>query len=100
MGNSRLAHAYHRLPAPGPPVTWAGSARWAEVAEEAAGGTAARRRDGRALTPGGRRRGEVRARGRRRAPRPVSRKQAGSGVAQGGPGDGGGPGPAPPSGPA
>lgn len=80
-------------------MTWAGSARWAEVAEEAAGGTAVRRCDGRAPTPGGRRRGEVRAGGRSRVPRPVSGKQAGSGVAQGGPGGGGGPGPAPPSGP-
>ncbi|XP_059018355.1 vesicle-trafficking protein SEC22c isoform X4 [Mustela lutreola] len=52
MENSRLAHAYHRLPAPGPPVTWAGSARWAEVAEAAADGTAARRRGG---ATGGRR---------------------------------------------
>lgn len=42
--------------------------------------------------------GEVRARGWSRAPRPVSRKRAGSGVAQGGPGGGGGAGPAPPSG--
>lgn len=53
MKNSRLAHAYHRLPAPGPPVTWAGSARWAEVAEEAAGGTAARRQGGEAARPAG-----------------------------------------------
>lgn len=38
----------------------------------------ARRRGGRLLTPGGRRPGEVRACGRRRAQRPVSRQQADS----------------------
>ena len=57
----------------------------------------AKRRGGRPLTAGGRSPGKVRAGGRRR---PVSREQAGSGMAQGGPGGGGGSGPAPLSSPA
>lgn len=48
-------------PAPGPPVTWAGSVRWAEVAEAAADGTAARRRGG---ATGGRRLPEAAVRAR------------------------------------
>lgn len=52
-------------------------------------------RGGRPPTPGGRCRGEVRAGGLRRALRSVSREQAGSGVAQGGPGSGAPPHPGP-----
>lgn len=79
---SRLAHAQGRLPVPGLPVTRARSAGWADC--RGGGGW----RGGRAPTPGGRCRGEVRAGGLRRALRSVSREQAGSGVAQGGPGSG------------
>lgn len=92
-GVSRLAHARRRWPGPGSP----GGLRLRRRLR------VARRRGGRASTPGGRCRGEVRAGGRRRALRSVSQELAASGVAQGGPGGGGPslpPGPAQPSGPA
>lgn len=79
---SRLAHAQGRLPVPGLPVTRDRSAGWADCR----GGRGWR--GGRPPTPGGRCRGEVRAGGLRRALWSVSREQAGSGVAQGGPGSG------------